>query len=73
MVDKKEINCCKDRLLWSYFLNTKEELEYRRICVQCKNDCKQSFSIGGIRCPIIYFQVQAKNNEGYVSNIPLFL
>ena len=51
MTDKKQVVTSEDKLLWSYFMNDKEELEYYKLCEQCKNDCKQSFRISGIKCP----------------------
>lgn len=51
MTDKKQVVSSEEKLLWSYFMNDKGELEYYKLCEQCKNDCKQSFRISGIRCP----------------------
>lgn len=51
MIDKKEIESRAEKLFWSYFTNDKGELEYYKLCEQCKNDCKQSFRISEIKCP----------------------
>jgi hypothetical protein len=51
MTDKKEIRSTEEKLFWSYFMNDKGELEYYKLCEQCKNDCKKSFRISGNRCP----------------------
>ena len=50
MTDKKQDVSSEEKLFWSYFMNDKGELEYYKICEQCKNDCKQSFRISGIKC-----------------------
>ena len=50
-LDKKQAVSSEEKLLWPDFINDKEELEDYMLCEQCKNDCKQSFRIIGIRCP----------------------
>lgn len=50
MADNKDIKSREDKLFWSYFVNDKGELEFYKLYEQCKNDCKQSFRICGIRC-----------------------
>lgn len=62
MTDKKEIRNREEILFWSYFMNDKRELEYYKLCEQCKNDCKQSFGISGIRCPK-YHVLRIENNS----------
>lgn len=36
----------------SFFLNDRGRIEYCRLCNQCEKDCKQSFKIKGIYCPV---------------------
>ena len=55
MTDKKQVVSSEEKLFWSYFMNDKGELEYYKLCEQCKNDCKQSFRINGIMCPMISY------------------
>lgn len=35
----------------SFFLNKNGEIEYFKLCVGCKHDCKQSFRVKEVRCP----------------------
>lgn len=50
MTDKKQDVSSEEKLFWLYFMNDKGELEYYKLCKQCKNECKQSFRISGIKC-----------------------
>ena len=51
MADNNDIRNREEKLFWSYFENSKGELQYNNLCEQCKNSCKQSFRISGIKCP----------------------
>lgn len=59
MTAKKEGVSSEEKLSWSYFINDKEELEYYKLCEQCKNDCKQSFRISGLKC--LEFKTSCEN------------
>jgi len=40
----------KEKRYWSYFLNVLGQIQFCEMCVECKNECKQSFRIRGILC-----------------------
>lgn len=37
---------------WSFFLNDRNRITFNELCLKCINDCKQSFRVIVVQCPL---------------------
>ena len=42
----------KDKMEWSFFIGESGRKKYNKLCLQCERDCKQSFRVALVQCPI---------------------
>ena len=41
----------KRKMEWALFLSDYNRIKYNKLCLKCRNDCKQSFRVKVIQCP----------------------